>query len=79
AFANQASIAGWYISRLAESLLKLISADEEEAIKLAKDKLQSYSETYKNKWQKMFLAKLGLSINKAHNDEMISDLLIEMF
>ena len=31
AFANQASIAGWNIARLAESLLKLISADEEEA------------------------------------------------
>ncbi|EDZ90491.1 protein adenylyltransferase SelO [Francisella tularensis] len=79
AFANQASIAGWNIARLAESLLKLISADEEEAIRLAQDKLQSYSEIYKNKWQKMFLAKLGLSINKAHNYEMISDLLIEMF
>lgn len=39
AFANQASITGWNIARLAESLLKLISEDEEEAIKLAQDKL----------------------------------------
>ncbi|APC91416.1 MULTISPECIES: protein adenylyltransferase SelO [Francisella] len=79
AFANQASIAGWNIARLAESLLELISKNKEEAIKLAQDKLQSYPEIYKNKWKKMFLAKLGLSIDKAFDDEMISGLFIEMF
>ncbi|MBK2093437.1 protein adenylyltransferase SelO [Francisella philomiragia] len=79
AFANQASIAGWNIARLAESLLKLISQDEDEAIKLAQDKLQSYSEIYKQKWRQMFLSKIGFGINSEYDDELISGLLIDMF
>lgn len=79
AFVNQASIAGWNIARLAESLLKLISEDEEEAIKLAQDKLQSFSEIYKNKRKQMFLTKLGFEIGQPAGDELISDLLIAMF
>ncbi|GMN90340.1 protein adenylyltransferase SelO [Francisella sciaenopsi] len=79
AFANQASIAGWNIARLAESLLKLISQDEDEAIKLAQDKLQSYSEIYKQKWREMFLNKIGFNINSEYDDELISGLLVAMF
>lgn len=79
AFANQASIAGWNIARLAESLLKLISQDEDEAIKLAQDKLQSYSEIYKQKWREMFLKKIGSNINSEYDDELISGLLVAMF
>lgn len=79
AFANQASIAGWNIARLAESLLPLISSDQEEAIELAQSKLQEYSGIYKAKWKKMFLNKLGLEDNFSSNDEIISNLLIDMF
>ncbi|WP_265658318.1 protein adenylyltransferase SelO [Francisella philomiragia] len=79
AFANQASIAGWNIARLAESLLKLISQDEDEAIEFAQDKLQSYSEIYKQKWRQMFLSKIGFSVNSEYDDELISGLLIDMF
>lgn len=79
AFANQASIAGWNIARLAESLLKLISSNEEEAIKLAQEKLQGYSEIYKTKWKKMFLNKLGLDNQPDNYDEVISSLLVDMF
>ncbi|MBY7733762.1 protein adenylyltransferase SelO [Francisella philomiragia] len=79
AFANQASIAGWNIARLAESLLKLISQDEDKAIKLAQDKLQSYSEIYKQKWREMFLNKIGFNINSEYDDELISGLLVAMF
>lgn len=78
-FANQASIAGWSIARLAESLLKLISEDKEDAIKLAQDKLQRFSEIYKNKWKQIFLTKLGFEISQPAGDELISDLLIAMF
>ncbi|MED7819284.1 MULTISPECIES: protein adenylyltransferase SelO [unclassified Francisella] len=79
AFANQASIAGWNIARLAESLLKLISSNEEEAIKLAQQKLQDYSEIYKTKWKKIFLNKLGLDTQPDNCDEIISNLLVDMF
>ena len=79
AFANQASIAGWNIARLTESLLKLISSNEEEAIKLAQEKLQGYSEIYKTKWKKMFLNKLGLDNQIDNHDKIISNLLVDMF
>jgi uncharacterized protein YdiU (UPF0061 family) len=79
AFANQASIAGWNIARLAESLLKLISSNEEEAIELAQKKLQGYSEIYKTKWKKMFLNKLGLDNQTGNYDQIISNLLVDMF
>ncbi|AIT08897.1 hypothetical protein LO80_02155 [Candidatus Francisella endociliophora] len=78
AFANQASIAGWNIARLAESLLPLISLDQDEAIKLAQNKLEEYSNIYKDKWKKMFLSKLGLDSKVDKYDEIISNLLIEM-
>ncbi|ASG67732.1 hypothetical protein CDV26_04405 [Francisella halioticida] len=79
AFANQGSIAGWNIARLAESLLKLISANEGETIELAQQKLQTYSQIYKNKWKKMFLSKIGLDNNVDNYDEIISNLLVAMF
>ena len=62
AFANQASIAGLNITRLAESLLKLISKDKEEAIKLAQDKITmfknklDYANTFYNLTYKNFVA-----------------------
>jgi uncharacterized protein YdiU (UPF0061 family) len=78
AFANQASIAGWNIARLAESLLQLISDDEDEAIKLAQEVLATYAKSYTTKWQKMFLNKLGLVDYQAGDDELISELLVQM-
>lgn len=79
AFANQASVAGWNITRLTESLLSLISKDEKEAIKLAEKTLAEYSEAYKDKWQKVFLSKLGLGSYQKGNESLISDLLAEMY
>lgn len=79
AFANQASIAGWNIVRLAESLLPLISSDQEEAIELAQNKLEEYSIIYKDKWIEMFLSKLGIDNKVDKYDEIISNLLIDMF
>ena len=79
AFANQASIAGWNIARLAESLIPLISSDQDEAINLAQDRLEKYTSIYKSKWKNMILDKLGLKDSIDIYDELISNLLIEMF
>ncbi|MGQ4005568.1 YdiU family protein [Francisellaceae bacterium CB300] len=78
AFANQASIAGWNIARLAESLLPLIADDEDDAIKLAQEVLATYAKSYSSKWQEMFLSKLGLEGYQANDDELISELLVQM-
>ncbi|MGQ4002353.1 YdiU family protein [Francisellaceae bacterium CB299] len=78
AFANQASIAGWNIARLAESLLPLIADDEDDAIKLAQEELATYAKSYSSKWQEMFLSKLGLEGYQANDDELISELLVQM-
>jgi len=78
AFANQSSIAGWNIARLAESLLPLIADDEDKAIELAQEVLASYSQSYTDKWQKMLMGKLGVESYQACDDELISELLMLM-
>ncbi len=78
AFANQASIAGWNIARLAESLLQAINDNEDKAIELAQKVLASFAQKYTVKWQSMFLNKLGLQDYLKSDDELISELLGQM-
>ena len=78
AFASQASIAGWNIARLAESLLPLIAYDEDKAIEMAQEVLASYSQSYTDKWQKMLMNKLGIGSYQTSDDELISELLVLM-
>ena len=78
AFSNQGPIAGWNIARLAESLLSLICDDENRAMELAQEVLANYSKIYTSKWQKMFLSKLGFDSYRAGDDELISELLIQI-
>ena len=78
AFNNQAQIAGWNIARLAESLLELISDNQDEAIELAQQQLSYFSKTYTNKWQKMFAQKLGYDTIPTGFSELASSLLAQM-
>ena len=43
AFANQPRIAHWNLTRLAEALLPLLADDEEEAVRLATERLEALS------------------------------------
>ncbi len=59
AYQNQPAIAQWNLARLAETLLPLISEDEQEAIELATDVVTRFGEEYKQAWHQAMRRKLG--------------------
>jgi uncharacterized protein YdiU (UPF0061 family) len=61
AYNSQPPIAQWNLARLAETLLPLLSDDKHRAIALAKEVIESFSETYRHNWLEIMRAKLGLS------------------
>ena len=64
AFSNQPRIAHWNMTRLAEALLSLLSDDEEEAVRLAKERLERFPARFEAAHLRVLRAKLGL----AHDD-----------
>ncbi|HEY2903518.1 MAG TPA: YdiU family protein [Polyangia bacterium] len=65
AFSNQPRIAHWNMARLAEALLGLLSKDEEEAVHLAKERLERFPARFEAAHLQVLRAKLGL----AHIDD----------
>ncbi len=61
AFSNQPRIAHWNMIRLAEALLSLLSEDEEEAVRLARERLQRFSASFEAAHLRVLRAKLGLA------------------
>ena len=61
AFGEQPKITLWNLSRFAEALLPLLANDQDDAISLAEQALQSYLPQYQAAWLKGMSAKLGLS------------------
>ncbi|MDB4946910.1 MAG: hypothetical protein JWP97_6444 [Labilithrix sp.] len=60
AYSNQPGIAQWNLARLAESLLPLFADTEEEAVKLAMDRLARFPAIFEEAHGRMLRAKLGL-------------------
>ena len=60
AYGQQANIAQWNLTRLAETLLPLIDADSERAVALASAVLQAFPERHANYWLQVMRDKLGL-------------------
>ncbi|GLC88384.1 protein adenylyltransferase SelO [Lysinibacillus piscis] len=75
AYGNQPSIGGWNLARLAEALLPLIHDDEEQAIELAQETLQHYSQHYVNNWLAGMRAKLGIFNEEEQDIELVEELL----
>jgi uncharacterized protein YdiU (UPF0061 family) len=61
AFANQPRIAQWNLVRLAEALLPLLAADEEEAVRLATERLNRFPDIFEVAYARVVRAKLGLT------------------
>ncbi len=61
AFANQPRIAQWNLARLAEALLPLIADEEEDAVRLAKERLERFPSRFEAAHAAVLRAKLGLS------------------
>jgi uncharacterized protein YdiU (UPF0061 family) len=69
AFSNQPRIAHWNMIRLAETLLGLLSDDEEEGVRLAKERLERFPVRFEAAHLRVLRAKLGL----AHDDPASGD------
>ncbi len=70
AFANQPRIALWNLARLAEALLPLFAKEEEEAVRLATERLERFPAAFEAAHLEVLRAKLGLS---AKDDEREGD------
>lgn len=60
AWGNQASMAHWNLTRLAETLLPLLDSDQETAIKIVETALEGYSEQFIDLYHQNFKTKLGV-------------------
>ncbi len=72
AFGNQPSMAHWNLTRLAETLLPLLSADQNDAIRIAKECLETFSTKFNSSWTQGMLKKLGLPESVEAGEEATS-------
>ena len=75
AFNNQPNIGMWNLSRFAETLLPLLSNDEDEAVDIAKAALDTYVQTFQQAWINGMRAKLGLTTQQQKDKALVDDLL----
>lgn len=79
AYANQPPIAQWNLARFAETLLPLIHDDMKQAVALAEETINSFSDIFREAWMGMMRLKLGLSgPEQAEDFRLASDLLAWM-
>ena len=75
AYANQARIALWNLERFAETLLPILSDDEETAVQLAQDAIDSFAEIFNSAWLSGMQGKLGLLGSEEGDQTLITQLL----
>ena len=78
AFANQASIGLWNLSRFAETLLPLLNDDQEKSIAEAQAALEAFPELHGSALQRRFTAKIGLEEGDADDWNLVQTLLTAM-
>lgn len=78
AYGNQPPIAGWNLSRFAETLLPLLHEDIEQAVELAQEQITNFNHLYHTHWYAGMRAKLGLFNEETEDEGLINDLLSMM-
>lgn len=78
AFANQPRIAQWNLARFGETLLPLLADDQDEAVRLATDRLQRFSAVFASAHARVLRAKLGLVHEEEDDPALGADLLGRM-
>ena len=78
AYCNQPVITKWNLARFAECLIPLIDKDQEKAIKIATETINSFEKKYEEKWINMMRDKLGLFGVDEKDKFLILDLLTWM-
>lgn len=75
AFGNQPRIGAWNLARLAEALLPLLHGDQEQALKLAKEAVETFPFRYEHHWLAGMRGKLGLFTAEAEDEALFASLL----
>lgn len=78
AYDRQPGIAQWNLARFAETLLPLLSEDEEEAIALAKEVLETFPARFESHYEDGLRRKLGLARPHDGDAELAQTLLARM-
>ncbi len=75
AYGNQPTMAGWNLTRFAETLLPLLSDNEEQAIKIAQETIDEFNNLYHSNWLSGMRLKLGFSNEEKEDESLIENLL----
>ena len=78
AYCNQPVITKWNLSRFAECLIPLIDENQDTAVKLATEIIDTFEKLYEEKWLNMMRDKLGLISSDEKDKYLILDLLTWM-
>ena len=78
AYCNQPVVTKWNLSRFAECLIPLIDEDQNKAIQIATEIINSFEKQYEEKWLNMMRDKLGLFGIDEKDKLLIVDLLTWM-
>jgi uncharacterized protein YdiU (UPF0061 family) len=78
AYCNQPVITKWNLARFAECLIPLIDKDQNKAVKIATETINSFEKKYEEKWMNMMRDKLGLFGLDDKDKFLILDLLTWM-
>jgi uncharacterized protein YdiU (UPF0061 family) len=78
AYCNQPVITKWNLARFAECLVPLIDKDQDKAVKIATETINSFEKKYEEKWINMMRDKLGLFGLDNKDKFLILDLLTWM-
>ena len=78
AYCNQPIITKWNLARFAECLVPLIDKDQDKAVKIATETINSFEKKYEEKWTNMMRDKLGLFGLDNKDKFLILDLLTWM-
>jgi len=78
AYCNQPLITKWNLARFAECLVPLIDNDQNKAVKIATETINSFEKKYEEKWMNMMRDKLGLFGLDNKDKFLILDLLTWM-
>jgi len=69
AYNSQPGIGLWNLVRLAETLVPLLAASQDEAVAIAEQHLESYQDQYEAAWLAGMRAKLGLTADAGSDEE----------
>ena len=78
AYCNQPVITKWNLARFAECLIPLINTDENKAVSLASEIINSFEKKYEERWLNMMRNKIGLLKSEEEDKFLILDLLTWM-